>query len=60
MAPTVLAAVAVMAWLCCTASATKPVRSPSDLPSVHWMAPILSGGGYSSEAIAFLMALSDA
>ena len=27
--------------------------------NVHWMAPFLSGGGYCSEAISYVLALSD-
>merc|ERR1711871_1588204 len=35
------------------------VAGDDKLPEIHWMAPFLSGGGYSSEAIAFLTALDD-
>ena len=31
---------------------------PSSLPSLLWMAPVLTGGGYSSEAIGFALGLA--
>lgn len=48
----------------CDCAAHTQSQTQDQLPTklsatVHWMAPFLSGGGYSSEAISYILALAD-
>ena len=55
-----MARIAVLALLAAVAAKRRRERKVrTDVPSLVWHAPFFSGGGYCSEATAFVVALDD-